>query len=175
MALKASVLVVAHITAVSDELLDALRARAEQGPVKFTVLVPAGAAGRAGREAARERLDAALERMRGVGLEVEGRVGPPDPATAVHQAWDPASFDEVVVSTLPTGSSKWLQVDLPHRVERMTGAPVTHVVASEPRKPPPVGQPPPPEEKLGVLAPFAPLTWAQPGSEEEEPGRRSRR
>ena len=44
--------------------------------------------------------------------------------------WDPAKFDEIVVSTLPTGTSKWLQIDLPHRVERITGMPVEHVVAS---------------------------------------------
>jgi hypothetical protein len=39
-------------------------------------------------------------------------------------------FDEIIVSTLPKHVSKWLKLDLPHRVERATGKPVTHVVAS---------------------------------------------
>jgi hypothetical protein len=42
-----------------------------------------------------------------------------------------AQYDEVVVCTLPTGASKWLQVDLPHRVAKITDAPVMHVVAGE--------------------------------------------
>ena len=50
---------------------------------------------------------------------------------AAHQAWDPAKYDEIVVCTLPTGASKWLQVDLPHRLQKLTDAPVTHVVAHE--------------------------------------------
>jgi len=39
------------------------------------------------------------------------------------------------VSTLPGGISKWLKLDLPHRVERATGLPVTHVTASEVKVP----------------------------------------
>jgi hypothetical protein len=31
------------------------------------------------------------------------------------------------VSTLPVRASKWLKLDLPTRVERATGKPVTHV------------------------------------------------
>lgn len=171
-AVRASVLVVAHVTAISDELLAALRERAEQGRARFTLLVPAQVAGREGREAARERLEAALERMRDAGLEAEGRVGPPDPAAAVHGIWDPGKFDEVVVSTLPTGASKWLRIDLPARVERLTGVPVTHVVASEPKEPP-RGTSAPEEGELGILSPLAPLTWGKPAAEEDEP--RSRR
>lgn len=162
----ASALVVAHITALSDELLAALRSRAEEGAVTFTLLVPAKSAGREGRQAARERLDEALEHLRGAGLEAEGRVGPPDPVAAVDGVWDPGRFDEIIVSTLPTGASKWLQIDLPHRIERLTGVPVTHVVASEPRESP-AGVPAPERERLGILSPFAPLTW---GRQEDEEG-----
>ena len=160
----ASALVVAHITALSDELLSALQARAEAGPVAFTLLVPAKSAGREGREAARERLDEALEHLRDAGLQAEGRVGPPDPVAAVNGIWDPGRFDEIIVSTLPTGASKWLQIDLPHRVERLTGAPVTHVVASESRESPP-GVPAPEQERLGILSPLAPLTWGRQGEQ----------
>lgn len=37
-------------------------------------------------------------------------------------------FDEVIVSTLPPGASRWLRLDLLHRVERRFDLPVTHVV-----------------------------------------------
>ncbi len=49
---------------------------------------------------------------------------------AVQDAWDPRRFDEVIVATLPTGVSRWLAADLPHRIERLTGARVTHIVAA---------------------------------------------
>ena len=132
MAWQTRVLVIANRTADSDQLLEALQGRARSGPVAFTLLVPAGPAG---REQAQARLEAACERMRGAGLEVEGSLSHDgDPLGAVHEAWDPARYDEIVVCTLPTGTSRWLQVDLPHRVAKITDAPVTHVVAGE-RKP----------------------------------------
>jgi hypothetical protein len=161
MAWKFSLLVVANVTADSDELIAALKERAAQAECGFTLLVPAPAGGSAGREAAKARLQAALERMRSEGLEVEGRVGDHDPIAAVHDAWDPTKWDEVVVSTLPTGASKWLQVDLPHRVEKLTGVQVTHVVA----QPAPVevkAEPAREPERYGVLSPFAAITGKRP-------------
>ncbi len=157
MAWKFSVLVVANVTATSDELLAALKRRSERGQCSFMLLVPATGGGKEGREAAQARLDAALERMRTEGLEVEGVIGDADPVIAVHDIWDPRRFDDIVISTLPTGASRWLAVDLPHRVEKLTGVPVEHVVAAEPR--PPVHTEPVPErERYGVLSPLAAIT-----------------
>jgi hypothetical protein len=157
MAWKFSVLVVANVTAASDELLAALKRRTERGQCSFMLLVPATGGGREGREAAKARLDAALERMRAEGLEVEGAVGDADPVIAVHDTWDPLRFDDIVISTLPTGASRWLAVDLPHRVEKLTGVQVEHVVAAEPR--PPVHTEPAPEpDRYGVLSPLAAIT-----------------
>ena len=154
MAWKANVLVVANVTAASAELVDALRARAEAGLAEFTLIVPATGGGRAGREAAERSLEAALQRLRDAGLEVQGEVGDPDPLIAVKEIWNPGEFDEIVVSTLPTGASKWLQVDLPHRIEKLTGGcQVTHVVA-EPPRPEPHTEPAPRPEKQGLLAPL---------------------
>ena len=34
---------------------------------------------------------------------------------------------EAIVSTLPHTVSKWLKMDLPTRIERSTGLPVTHI------------------------------------------------
>lgn len=138
------VLVVANRTAESDELLDALRRRAEEGPapVSFTLLVPATPHGVAwaadmhsGSAAADEHLQRALARLQAAGLEAEGKTGDPDPVAAVEDAVNFESFDEVIVSTLPTHLSKWLKLDLPHRVERATGLPVTHITASEVKAP----------------------------------------
>jgi hypothetical protein len=52
----------------------------------------------------------------------------------VQDVWDPRRFDEVIVATLPTGTSRWMAADLPRRVERLTGARVTRVVAQAGRR-----------------------------------------
>ncbi|MFL5865695.1 MAG: hypothetical protein ACJ766_01190 [Thermoleophilaceae bacterium] len=154
MAWKFNVLVVANVTADAPELIGALKERASRDTCAFTLLVPAPASGSVGRDAAQERLESALAAMREAGLDVEGKVGDHDAIAAVHEAWDPSRYDEVVISTLPTGVSKWLQVDLPHRVEKLTGgSQVTHVVA-EPPRPEPATTPAPKPEKQGVLAPL---------------------
>lgn len=127
-----SVLVVANRTADSPELLDALRARAERGPVRFTLLAPATT----GREATERQLKSALESMHAAGIDVSGRVGDRDPTSAVAAVWDPGEFDEVIVSTLPAQTSKWLSINLPKRIVKLTDAIVTHVVASETVSPP---------------------------------------
>ena len=139
---KTSVLVVANRTAESPELVQALVERARQGPREFTLLVPATPHGVAwaadmhsGGEEAEAHMRAAVERLRAAGLEIEAIVGDPDPNAAVQDAWNARTYDEVIVSTLPTHMSKWLKLDLPHRVERLTGRKVTHVVGSESKAP----------------------------------------
>jgi hypothetical protein len=139
----AKILVVANRTAESVELLEALRERAGQGDAVFTLLVPATPHGVAwaadmhsGGSEAEGHMQSAVERMRAAGLNVEaGRVGDPDPIAAVQDEVNFVSYDEVVVSTLPGGISKWLKLDLPHRVERVTGLPTTHVLAQEAKVP----------------------------------------
>jgi hypothetical protein len=146
-----SVLVVANVTASSDELLTALRERAEAGACRLTLVMPGTGADR------NERLEAALGRMREAGLEnVEGSVGDPDPVVAVMDLWDPMKFDDIVVSTLPTGSSRWMGLDLPHRLEKLTSVPVRHVV-SQPPRPEAHTEPVPENPRYGVLSPFAAL------------------
>jgi hypothetical protein len=147
MAWEFSVLVVANVTASSDELLDALRQRSDAGACRFTLVMPASGAG------TRTRLTEALEHMRAAGLEnVEGAVGDPDPVVAVMDLWDPMKFDDIVVSTLPTGSSRWLGLDLPHRLEKLTAVPVLHVVSEPPHAEVPTGPPPEKPQPMGVLA-----------------------
>ncbi len=151
MAWEFSVLVVANVTASSDELLAALRERAEAGACRFTLVMPGTGADR------NERLQAALDRMRDAGLEsVEGSVGDPDPVVAVMDVWDPMKFDDIVVSTLPTGSSRWMGIDLPHRLEKLTSVPVRHVV-SQPPRPEVQTEPVPEKPRYGVMGAFAAL------------------
>jgi hypothetical protein len=133
---SANVLVVANRTAGSDELLEALRARAAQGPTAFYLVVPSTARGvswmadmNAGGDAAEHDLEAALERLRGAGLDIDGAIGDPDPVAAVQDAANSGSYDEVVVSTLHKHVSKWLKLDLPRKAAHATGLPVTHVEA----------------------------------------------
>jgi nucleotide-binding universal stress UspA family protein len=137
---EASVLVVANRTAESPELLHVLRERVAEGPAKFTLVVPTTAHGmtwatdmHAGGPEAEEHLERALQGMRQAGLEVDGHLGDPDPVAAVHDAVNFGSYDEIVVSTLPHGISRWLGLDLPRRVERATGLPVRQVTAWERR------------------------------------------
>lgn len=157
MAWRYNVLVVANVTGRSPELIQALKDRAGDGACGFTLLVPATGGGSEGRRAAREKLQTALERMRAEDLDVDGMIGDPDPTIAVSDVWDPARFDEVIVSTLPTGTSRWLAIDLPRRIEKMTGVPVRHVVAQPEPRELKIEPAPKPEHHHPLLAPFAAL------------------
>jgi hypothetical protein len=134
---KAKVLVVANRTVDSSELIAALRQRAARSPARLTLLVPAVPRGlawaadmKAGDPEAALRAEVGARRMRMAGLEVEAAiVGDPDPFAAVGDALRAEEFDELVVSTLPRGVSRWLRMSLPHRLRRMTDLPVLHVTA----------------------------------------------
>jgi hypothetical protein len=52
-------------------------------------------------------------------------------------------------------------VDLPHRIEQITDAPVTHVVAHPPAPEPETHQRDRPES-MGVLSPLSAVTGARP-------------
>jgi hypothetical protein len=133
------VLVVAHKTAATKGLLDAVRDRAERGTCVFTLLVPNSAQGLhrvvdpedQGASAAQGVLDRALPLLeRAAGTHVEGMVGDADPLAAVHDAINLLGFDEVIISTLSARISRWLKLDLPSKVSGM-GLPVTTVTANE--------------------------------------------
>jgi hypothetical protein len=133
------VLVVAHKTAATQPLLDAVRERAQRGPSTFTLLVPNATHGLhrvvdAEDQGAGETqgvLDVALPKLsEAAGSPVEGIVGDPDPVAAVHDAINLRGFDEIIISTLPTHVSRWLKLDLPSKVAGM-GLPVTTVTPAD--------------------------------------------
>ena len=153
-------LVVASVTADSDDLLTALRDRAARGPIAVTLLLPATEPGVSGREEARARLES-LSRWNAEDFEVTGEVGDSDPVEAVAEIWNPAAFDEIIVSTLPGASSKWLRYDVPHRIARITDVPVTHVVSRPPGYDEhPTG--PAPQRERAPLGPLSVLSWGGP-------------
>jgi len=119
---RQKLLVVANQTVDSDELYDALRERSERGPLAVTLLVPQDQQSGLGH-----RINAALGRLHANGIEAEAMLGDVDPACAVIEVWDPRRWDEVIVSTLPVGTSRWLRIDLPHRISRAVDAPVQHI------------------------------------------------
>jgi GABA permease len=85
---------------------------------------------------ARTRLKAALEGLRERGIHAEGEVGDPDPMRSIQEALQLWEVDEIVVSTLPRSTSRWLRQDLLRQAERRFGLPVSHIEKAEGVGPP---------------------------------------
>lgn len=146
------ILIVANRSMQGEALARAVEDRLASGPCEFTVLVPVGttvspvvALGAAAgemtptayfdmegeREAAQERLDAALAWCADRHVMAEGVLSiDSDVVSAVRELVATNRFDEIIVSTLPTTVSRWLRQDLPHRIERKVAIPVTVVTPS---------------------------------------------
>lgn len=128
-------LVLANRTADSPELLQQLVARHRRGPIGVTMLVPAiweVQDPHGGHESARRRLRTAQRQLQAEGISMSCVIGDPDPMTAFEQEWRRHTYDEIIVSTLPSHVSKWLHIDLPQRIRvAATGVPITHVIATE--------------------------------------------
>jgi hypothetical protein len=140
----AHVLVVSSETVGGSKLLEAIKRRAERGPIRCTVICPQNEP-RKGRlihdetvrAATQIRLDHTLERLREMGIEAEGEVMDPDPFLAVQDAVGIYRPDEIIISTHTYPRSGFLRRDLVERIENAFGLPVEHVVVdlqSEPVK-----------------------------------------
>jgi hypothetical protein len=126
-----SILIVANRTAATQRLLNAVEGRAAEGPCTFTLLVPDVAHVRDADwtlDTARRLLSNAAR------APVGGLAGGPDPFEAVREAVATGEFDEIVISTLPRGVSKWLRRDLVTRV-RGLGLPVTSIIPGDRPRP----------------------------------------
>jgi hypothetical protein len=125
-------LIVANRTLASPMLTAAVEERIARGDARFHVVVPATPVTHGltwdeeeTTEAAERRLEAILVRLREQGATASGEVGSKDPVAAADDALRGGRFDEVLLSTLPPGLSKWLGQDVPSRIRRATDVPVT--------------------------------------------------
>jgi GABA permease len=134
-------LVVAHKTLGGAHLKEKVQELLAEGPCRFFLLVPvthpkdhAWTDGQ-NETAAREKLAEGLAAFRAVGVtDVEGDIGDANPVYAVDAVVrDDPDFDELIVSTLPAGLSRWLKVDVPSRLAKQFKFPVTHIVAEDAR------------------------------------------
>ena len=132
-----SVLVVANETLVGTELGAAVRRRAEQGPIRVTVVAPVTQP-RGGyvvyrdsrRAAAGRRLDRVLASLRLAGIPAHGEVFDDEPLAAVKDVLASEDIDEIVVSTHPETTSGWLRKNLVEEIRKVAGGrPVEHVVS----------------------------------------------
>jgi hypothetical protein len=134
------VLVVAHKTAATPPLLQAVAERAAQGPARFTLVVPdpghhgwrPSGHGHPDVTEGDQVLALALPLLREAAhAPVAGYVSSRhDPMDAIEEAIHEGEYDEIILSTLPRSVSMWLHVDLPHRVAHL-GLPLTTVIAQE--------------------------------------------
>jgi hypothetical protein len=130
-------LVVANRTLCEQHLLDEVQRRRSADPAaRFHLVVPATHpvgtfSDESAHAAADERLKDALATLAIAGIAATGEVGDANPVYAVGDIIlrELGRFDEIILSTLPVGMSKWLADNMVRRLKRSTGLPVTHVIA----------------------------------------------
>lgn len=146
-------LIVANQTLGGVELLAEVTRRINQGRTTFHVVVPVTKPGleanrrvvwnptftvpdrgsrddalEEARRRAQHRLDRMVNAIHEHGGAATGEVGTSDPLNSVTTCLLRGTYEEIIVSTLPPGISRWLKVDLPSRVANVTDLPVTTVV-----------------------------------------------
>jgi len=131
-------LIVAYQTAGGRPLRDAIEGvMGRDAGAEFRLLVPATRTQNLftwtegeSHAVAEATAEAAANRLTSSGVKLNGvTVGDPDPLVAVtDELSSNPDCEEIIVSTFPPGISRWLRLDLPSRLEKVTGLPVTHVV-----------------------------------------------
>ncbi len=131
------ILVVANETLRSAELHEAVVARAGAGhtvrfavPLRIPVYADLGGLSMYGfvaleagdaeaiEQDGADRLDSVLRALEAEGVRATGRVYCVDPLAAVERELERHLVDEIIVSTKARAISRWLGVDLPHRLAR---------------------------------------------------------
>ena len=132
-----SILIVGNETLAGPTLAQAISERLADGPASFHVVVPATPVGHAltwdegeANAVAAERMEAMLDSLRARGSQASGEVGVRDPVAAAQDALRDREVDEIILSTLPSGPSRWLRMDAPNRLRSAVDVPVTVVTAT---------------------------------------------
>jgi hypothetical protein len=121
---KVTTLVVANQTVGGAPLIQLLKQKAAESPHRFVVISPQSVGS---AEEAAERLAHTLKRLDEAGLQATGQVMDPDPFTAIQNALQFYSVDEIVISTFPGAKSGWLRMNLVERTRASTSKPVEHI------------------------------------------------
>jgi hypothetical protein len=138
-------LIVANQTLGGEQLTAKIAECMDAGPCRFYLVAPVtqtegsdrwAAGGLEGvipgaykiaRTLAAGRLKQELARLKEAGADADGEVVDPNPVDAIRKLASREESDEVIVSTLPRRLSRWMTMDLPHRIRRATKLPVTHI------------------------------------------------
>ena len=138
-----AVLVVANETLAAEELVEAVRRRAAEGPIRAVVVAPVNDP-RAGyvvyrnsrRASAGRRVDRMVAALREAGIPAHGDVFEGGPVTAVEDILAQEEIDELIVSTHPQETSGWLRRrNVVDELKRLAGdRPFTHVVSDVARR-----------------------------------------
>jgi hypothetical protein len=129
------ILIVASETVAGRALIDAVRKRGAEGPIRVTVISPQNAP-RAGfvvyadsrRSSAERRLRRTLDLLHEAGIAARGAVVDPDPLQAIKDAVYEYQPDEIIISTHPGQmKSSWLRANLIDRARKAVDVPVEHV------------------------------------------------
>lgn len=120
--------------------MDHVRALRAQGPCRFHLLVPVEhpmgtwSDGQV-RAAARRALQVGLDLFHDNDVIADGEVGDANPVYAagvVLRREGRGAFQGIIVSTLPTGPSRWLRLDVPSRLRKeFPELEVVHLVGEE--------------------------------------------
>jgi hypothetical protein len=130
------ILAIANETVAGRSLIDALKRRAAQSPVRITVIAPINTP-REGyvvyadtrRAAAGRRLDRTLGLLHAEGISAHGMVVATGPLDALKDAINQLQPDEVIVSTHPEQKSGWMRRNLVDQMRKSAGGrPFEHVV-----------------------------------------------
>ena len=123
-------LVLANQTAAGGELVKRLEQLNEEGPHRFIVVVPQDSGDGTAVRAARDRLRQLLQSLEADGIVAAGMIGDPDPYIAARNALEYFHLSEIVISTLPSNRSAWIEKGLVEKLERDSGKRVVHVESS---------------------------------------------
>jgi nucleotide-binding universal stress UspA family protein len=140
-------LIVANQTLGGEQLIAKITECMKAGPCRFYLVAPVTqteasdrwvsggfdggvlpGAYRIARSLAGARLRHELTRLHEAGAEADGEVVDPVPVDAIRKIASREDIDEIIVSTLPRRLSRWMTMDLPHRLRRATQLPVSHVI-----------------------------------------------